>query len=1195
MLRSAPELKILVTTRKPLGLVFGGRFDYRLDLSVPSVPYCPHEMKYGTTPWGAWFVRALEGYDESGRLGRGKSYANTGKVKELAVVSGKAAAKVAGHSRPWYKVTVSFKPFTKTERDRLLEIIRSDPLLLPRIEAGELPGELAEMLEAAGICLMPKRWDDMDRSCSCPDWGDPCKHMAAVYYLLAKEIDQDPRLLFELRGVELRGLLGARGTVGEVEEAQPAIAEPIEWNLVDAPPAGGLSPADGAGYPFPAGGENYAGLVSSLLPKEAAFSGENFAASLIALYHRAARSGYEKAFETDGNVERRFSSARYRVVPAGGRWTKSAPSEPPRLEVTFASGETKTLGLLEAADLFSSFSDGTGSAGYAFLYNLFRLFASFLRSAAFAPAPRLSGKHLSVLWRPLRCVRETGELLERYSELVPPGLLSEGKEPYPSRLSLIELLASACITGWVHRLSAGASACRADVKEAFGLFFIGGSLDVSVPGKRSLPRAVASYLAPLSLDFSSTLFRFTLGYAKGKKKAAEFTLALDYAPKGGTGSRLTALKDAADSPGGTEALKNAAVLGSYLPEIFSLTSRKRICLEESRLARFLSEAEYVLRRLGAEVVLPKALRRELKPRSAIQVEATASKALTGYLGLEEVLNYDRGIALGDRFLSVKEFERLVREKREIVVFRDGFVRIDPSEAARLLEEGKARRPLGPLDLLKARFSGDAVFSADAEEVAASLFREREVPVPASLRGSLRPYQDRGYRWIYTNLMSGFGCVLADDMGLGKTIQAVALMLRLRDEGLAGEGILVVAPAALLTNWERELERFAPSLKVMRYHGAKRSFRERSDVVVTTYATATRDAESLAERNFSLLVADEAHLLKNAATRQSKTIKGFSARYKLALSGTPVENKLEDLRSLFDLVMPGYLGNAEEFKNAYRVPIEVDRNAETAERLKRITAPFLLRRLKTDPSVYPDLPEKTTVDEFAVLSKEQAALYESIVRKGMDDAEKADPEGRLALVLKLLTSLKQVCDHPRVYDKESPAKAALSGKSLLLVELLGQMLDRGEKTLVFSQYVECLDVLRTVVAEELGEECLVYSGRLGQQARSAAVDSFQNDPGRRIMLMSLKAGGLGLNLTAASRVIHYDLWFNPAVENQATDRAFRIGQAKNVFVHRLIAAGTFEERIDAMLKAKRELADMSVASGESWISRMGNEELRELFG
>jgi SNF2 family DNA or RNA helicase len=400
--------------------------------------------------------------------------------------------------------------------------------------------------------------------------------------------------------------------------------------------------------------------------------------------------------------------------------------------------------------------------------------------------------------------------------------------------------------------------------------------------------------------------------------------------------------------------------------------------------------------MGAEVVLPKALQRAMKPRAALKVDAKGLKSLNSYLGLDSLLSYDRGVAIGDRFLSAREFERLVREKREIVVFRDGLVSLDPIEAGRLLEQVKSREELGPLELLRARFSGDAAFSADAEELAASLFRERDTPIPASLCAKLRPYQERGYRWAYSNLMSGFGCVLADDMGLGKTIQAIAVILRLREEGLAEQGVLIVAaPAALLENWARELSRFAPSLAIVRYHGAKRSLRDRVDVT---------------------------QLLKNAGTKQALALKDSHARYKLALSGTPVENKLEDMRSLFDLVLPGYLGSAAEFRRSFRVPIEVERDGEAAEKLQRITSPFLMRRLKTDLSIAPELPEKTTIDEYAPLAKEQAALYESVVRKGMEGATRAGPDRRLTLILKLITSLKQVNDHPRVYDKESPASA-----------------------------------------------------------------------------------------------------------------------------------------------------------------------------
>jgi SNF2 family DNA or RNA helicase len=335
-------------------------------------------------------------------------------------------------------------------------------------------------------------------------------------------------------------------------------------------------------------------------------------------------------------------------------------------------------------------------------------------------------------------------------------------------------------------------------------------------------------------------------------------------------------------------------------------------------------------------------------------------------------------------------------------------------------------------------------------------------------------------------------------------------------------------------------------------------------------------------------------MKNAETRISRTVKQLRSKYRLALSGTPVENRLEDLRSLFDFILPGYLGSAAEFREQYRVPIEVMRNRGQADALRKITAPFLLRRVKTDKAIIKDLPEKIVVNEYVALEKSQAALYESVVAESIEKSEKIESTERSSLILTLLTSLKQICDHPRVFDKESPAVSGLSGKAQLLLALLEEILANHEKTLVFSQYVETLDCLERIIKSELGEPPLIYHGGLSQSARSEVINRFQNESAARILLISLRAGGLGLNLTAASRVIHYDLWYNPAVENQATDRAFRIGQKRNVFVHRFITKNSFEEKIDAMITSKRELADMTVASGESWIARMSHEELKALF-
>jgi SNF2 family DNA or RNA helicase len=770
-----------------------------------------------------------------------------------------------------------------------------------------------------------------------------------------------------------------------------------------------------------------------------------------------------------------------------------------------------------------------------------------------------------------------------------------------------DLLASAFLNEWVRvkffalTSSAGSSfgSSARDFRELLDLFFQGKALDVSSPAQRSLPSAIDRWLSVLHLSFAGPQYSLAVknGSVKSGSAAEEqeadgiggFVLSMDVLAEQKGEKKKIPLSKCKD----LELLRVPTALSNYLPEIRELAARPVVELSEVRLVSFLDSAAPLLSRLGITVTLPKALHRELKPRLVLNAETSAGASLVHYLDLNSLLDFEWQVAIGDQVMSLKEFEKLVKQKRALVRFRDGFVKIDPEEFSRLLKKARETDP-GFNDFLKAHFSGDTVLAFDAQETIERLFKEQDFSVPKGLRAVLRPYQKRGYNWVCSLFFSGFGCILADDMGLGKTVQAIASLLRLKEEGLLKDGCLIVAPASLLDNWEKELARFAPSLTLSRYHGTRRRLDRKKDVFLTTYQTAVRDAAKLAEEVFSFLVVDEAHLMKNAETRISRTAKSLRSRYRLALSGTPVENRLEDLRSLFDFVLPGYLGSAAEFREQYRVPIEVMRSRERAEVLRKITAPFLLRRLKTDKSIIKDLPEKISANEYAALEKEQAALYESVVSESLKKSEKMDPKERPALVLSLLTSLKQICDHPRVFDKESPAESALSGKARLLVTLLEEILAGGEKTLIFSQYVETLDCLARIIKQELEEAALVYHGGLSQKARSETLHRFQNDPVSRILLVSLKAGGLGLNLTAASRVIHYDLWYNPAVENQATDRAFRIGQKRTVFVHRFITKNSFEEKIDAMIASKQELADMTVASGESWLARMSHEELRALF-
>jgi superfamily II DNA or RNA helicase len=1155
------------------------------------------------------------------RLDRGKTYANTGRVLSLSIDEGKVTAKVEGNYRPFYRVEITF-PLLK-EREEVYHMIERDAALLARIAAGELPEEFLVKLKARGISLIPKRWRDMKRSCSCPDYGDPCKHMAALYYIIAREVDADPCVLFRLRGMDLAARFGR----------SVAVSLPAPFTVTAALPGAGTRPPDGERGEVPVLNElpHCADLIISLLPPNPPFCSRDFAVTLAEFYHRAVRfDPWEDASAVDeaGDAEHRFSRSNWAVIcPNPG------PGAVPKLRVTDVQGKQSSYSLYDAYCRFVNFSSDDGTAGYVFLFYLFKFLNLVCRSCAFIPFVLLENSTLKVIWKPYDTLPRIAQILDALAGLecglLPlPAADKSGKsgksggrggksEVFASGRSVVDLLCSAFLGEWVKRnyFALRSSTGSREYRELLEVFFQGQGLETAAPVLRSLPLAIDRWLSALHIDFTARKYSFAVKESSSSKKITDdgdegpgaplsFVLSMDVFRETKNGALRMPLHKAAAGVGGRQTdseetlavLRAPTALSNYLPEIRTLMTRKTVSLSEERLVDFLESAAPLLSQLGIGVELPKALKRELKPRLVLKT-SSANKgggALVSYLGLDALLDWQWQVAIGDRIMDLAEFEKLCRRKRELVRFRDGFVKLDPEELAKLLKKAGGAEP-GINDFLKAHFSGDSVLAFDADEIIQRLFMERSFPAPASLAASLRPYQARGYNWVCSLLMAGFGCVLADDMGLGKTVQSIAALLRLREEGLLADCCLVVAPAALLENWERELARFAPSLLVFRYHGAKRRLEKgKYDVFLTTYQTLVRDAVKLEKETFSLLIVDEAHLMKNADTRISQTVKKLRPRFRLALSGTPVENRLEDLRSLFDFVLPGYLGTPSEFKREYRYPIEALRSAEKAEALRKITAPFLLRRVKTDKAIIRDLPEKVVANEYAVLEKEQAALYDSIVTETMNKSERVDPKDRASLILTLLTSLKQICDHPRVYDKESPAVSTLSGKTQLLLALLEEILANREKALIFSQYVETLDCLSKIITGEMGESVLIYHGGMSQKARSGVITAFQTESSSRLLLVSLKAGGLGLNLTAASRVIHYDLWYNPAVENQATDRAFRIGQQRNVFVHRFITKNSFEEKIDAMLTSKRELAEMTVSSGESWLTRMSHAELKALF-
>ncbi|MGY4894849.1 SNF2-related protein [Micromonospora aurantiaca (nom. illeg.)] len=631
--------------------------------------------------------------------------------------------------------------------------------------------------------------------------------------------------------------------------------------------------------------------------------------------------------------------------------------------------------------------------------------------------------------------------------------------------------------------------------------------------------------------------------------------------------------------------------------------------------RFLREGAPVLHAAGFGVLLPSWWRRSssrlgarLRARSRTAPGAVATTA--GKLGLDALVDYRWELALGDEPLTAEELASLADLKSPLVRLRGRWVELDPQRLEAGLKLLRSSGELTVADLLRMGLSGDdsagelpvldVVADGALGDLLAGEAERRLTPAdpPPGFTGTLRPYQRRGLAWLAFLQSLGLGGILADDMGLGKTVQLLALLAG--DPPEAGPTLLV-CPMSLVGNWQREAAKFAPGLRVHVHHGAERARGEgfatavgEADLVLTTYSVAARDAFELAGVDWHRVVVDEAQAIKNAATRQAEAVRSLPARHRVAVTGTPVENRLADLWSIMQFANPGLLGPAATFRKRFAEPIERHGDAEVAERLRRITGPFVLRRLKTDPTIITDLPEKLEMEVVCNLTAEQAALYQAVVDDMMAKIESSDGIERRGLVLATMTRLKQVCNHPAQLLHDGSVLDGRSGKLERLDEIVDEVLAAEEKALLFTQYAEFGGMLRGHLSARTGREVLLLHGGVGKAERDAMVTRFQTPQGPPLFVLSLKAGGTGLTLTAANHVVHVDRWWNPAVEDQATDRAFRIGQRRRVQVRKFVCAGTVEEKVAAMIADKRSLARSVVGSGEQWVTELSTDTLRDLF-
>ncbi|MBS4175449.1 DEAD/DEAH box helicase [Bacillus sp. FJAT-49736] len=651
-------------------------------------------------------------------------------------------------------------------------------------------------------------------------------------------------------------------------------------------------------------------------------------------------------------------------------------------------------------------------------------------------------------------------------------------------------------------------------------------------------------------------------------------------------------------------------------------------LDEILAWDFLTIASEKLLMLGIEILLPSwwVAMRDAQLTVKARLKQTNTTYRPSFVGLNAMLDFDWRLSMNGADFTEEEFYQLVDNHRRLIKIDGQWIKLDPKMIQQIQELMKRAKKEGLRlqDIMEQELIPKEDTDTDVEEefdprsfanIKIELNRSLtklvhalkdtsnipSAPIPKQFEGTLRPYQQQGYNWLTFLRQFHFGAVLADDMGLGKTIQLITYLLQVKNSEEQAAPALIICPTSVLGNWQKELERFAPTMSVYLHYGPHRSkgaeFEKNIkeiDIVLTSYGLSHLDFDELASVHWGTIALDEAQNIKNAQTKQSRAIRKLKGRHHIALTGTPMENRLSELWSIFDFTNHGYLGTFAQFQKRFILPIEKEEEQPKISELQSLIRPFLLRRTKKDPDVELNLPDKLEQKEYCPLTTEQATLYEQLIRETFNQIEELTTFERKGLILQMLNRLKQLCNHPALYLKEEAPKGLenRSHKMEKLTELIESILDAKEACLIFTQYIGMGEMIQKVLYNRFGLTVPFLNGSMAKSKRDEYVSQFQNGE-FPIFLLSLKAGGTGLNLTAANHVVHYDRWWNPAVENQATDRAYRIGQNRFVHVHKLIATGTLEEKIDAMLEKKQALNE-EIINNENWITELSNQELRDLI-
>ncbi|NCO54833.1 MAG: helicase SNF2 [Bacteroidetes bacterium CG02_land_8_20_14_3_00_31_25] len=1164
---------------------------------------------FGKTWWGQQWLNSLNNIDYSNRLPRGISYANKGAVKQITIKDNRISAKVAGSRPTPYKVDIILPPFFDPELREFILKLAQRPVIISKLLNRELDPEVLNIAETMGLKVFPKQWTDFKMQCSCPDWAVPCKHLASVIYKLSTEIDNNPFLVFNLHNVNLITELNKLGI--KVNKENTKIPKIIDLYFDDKQNKKKEYNTENA----------YQKLVFSKLTP--------IHEPLIALL-----SDFPPFYTGSGNFKEKYSIMLNKVVKNAQKVVQGKIS----LENLFINAKINELDINHRTSQRITINEefysrvlinDNGFLLFDFLYQLSQIPSSkildyqpstaslhtvlhfavhLLANGAVVPQiVQLKNKEYSIRWVPALLCKEVKQLVEKLNNILPPEIfLWETQNKYKeinnnTAFNLLSLFVTELINIFGEFKN----------EDLFlNLFFRKINYPFIKPGEDALSGGILVW----TNKYFITQGKYKPAIAVKELPNEKFLVTINIENTIQKFDLPVSLFDILNLKKYEleryEILQSLTQLSNFIPGLdtyINTNGNKIIELDIETFAPFLIQMIPAIQLLDISILLPKSLQYILKPKASIKIKSK-DKNGKSFLRLDQLLDFDWQVAIGDTLMDENEFKKLLQKSDGLIKFKTNYIYVKKEELEKLYKHFTETKELSAFQILRSALSGE-YFGAKIEltDEVNKLIKEltdfSDIPLPNGINAQLRPYQKRGYSWMYRNAKIGFGSVIADDMGLGKTIQVIATLQKYKEEGLLeNEKALVVVPTGLLSNWEAEIQKFAPLLKTKIFHGTNRKIENNDeyDVLITSYGVMRSDAKNLRKKNWHTLIIDEAQNIKNINTEQTKAIKSIPANNFIAMSGTPVENRLSELWSIVDYSNRGFLGSLKEFNDTYGNPIQQYNDIEVAEKLKKVTSPFLMRRLKSDKSIISDLPDKIEMDCFATLAKEQASLYENTLQNALNEIEgitATDHKSlfvRQGLVLQMILALKQICNHPTQFLKNNVLDASLSGKLDLLFDKLDSITESNEKVLVFTQFTEMGKLLKHFITERYKDEPMFYHGGCNIKQRNEMVNNFQTNRAEKIFILSLKAAGTGLNLTAANHVIHYDLWWNPAVETQATDRAYRIGQKSNVMVHRFITKNTFEERINDMIQSKKHLAEITVATGENWIGNLSNRELRNIF-